>query len=291
MQSLQRRQTLRLKKKVLASIVLQTDDTPITVLDPQSPGGSKKGRLWAYLGDEKVLWFDYTPDWKAERPRSILKERQGFIQADGYKGYDALFSDPSSQAYEVGCWSHARRKFCEAIDSDKRANEAVRYIKQLYRLEELAQAKKMDAEHIRALRQQRAKPILKRLRQWRDKLKNRVPPKEPLGKVITYADNQWEALQRYTEDGRLNIDNNAAERALRQIALGRKNWMFAGSDAGAHHAAILYSIIGSARLCGVNVRDYLTDVMTRIANGGSSSHLDALLPEQWAHDRAQERSS
>jgi hypothetical protein len=256
------------------------------VLDREAVGGSKRGHFWAYLGDKRWLAFDYTPDWSADRPREVLADREGWLQADGYKGYDALFKGADATAVEAGCWSHCRRGFVEALESDKRAAEPIAIMKQLFRIEELAKAQAMSPESRLELRQKRSRPVIKRLAVWLDKMRERIPPKDPLGKGITYATNQWQALGRFLEDGRLEIDNNGAERALRAIAVGRKNWMFAGSDAGARSAAILYTVIGTAKLANIDPHAYLGDVIQRLAEGWRANRLDELLPAAWAENQA-----
>src|SRR5439155_754531 len=183
-----------IRRKTLNSHVVQTDDTGLRVLDRDAPGGSKRGHIWGYLGDRRWLVFDYTPDWSAEGPATFLINRQGWLQADAYKGYDRLFSDPGSRVVEVGCFAHARRYFVDALE----------------------------------------------------------------------------------------IDNNACERALRQVAVGRKNYLFAGSDEGARRAAIIYTVFGTCRLHDVDPWAYTRDVLEKLARGWKQSRIDELLPPAWA---------
>jgi transposase len=275
-------------QRALGAHILQADDTPVTVLDNKAPGGSKRGHLWVYLGDKKWIAFDYTPDWKADRPRELLGKRpKGWTQADGYAGYDAVFNDAKTLQQEVGCWSHGRRRFIEALTNDKRAAEPVRLLKQLFRIEELARAKNMSAAQRLELRKTRSKPIHDKLAACLGQLEKVLAPKDDLADAIQYAKKRWIALSRYLEDGHLEMTNNDAERALRHIAIGRANWQFAGSDVGGQRAAILYTIVATVRAAGQNVRDYRLSVMPRLVEKDYAS-IDDLLPSHSTHDTAEE---
>lgn len=273
--------------KALKAYVLNTDDTPVTVLDKDAPGGSKKGRLWVYIGDAQWVAFDYTPHWKAERPQQLLKRRaRGPTQSDGYTGYNAVYKNEELDLYEVGCWSHTRRYFVDALSNDKRAAEPLRLIKQLFKLEELARAKGMSPHQRLKLRQIRSKPIHLRLAKALKSLATKLAPKDDLNKAVNYATKRWTALARYLEDGALEMTNNIAERELRRIALGRANWMFAGSDVGARWAAVIYTVVATAQRAGVDLRQYLMSIIPKLVSG-SYNDIAELLPNACANGETQ----
>ena len=198
------------------------------------------------------------------------------MQADAYAGYDALYKN---NIIEVGCMAHARRKFVEATKGTKEIgapNKALRYIRELYKIEE--EAKDLDDESRRKLRLEKSKPILEEFKQWLETKK--IVPKTAIGKAITYTLNQWEALTRYLDHGMLSIDNNFAERLIKPIVIGRKNWLFAGSDKGAANAAIIYSLIETCKLNNVNPYEYLRDVLTRLPTQ-LNNNIRELLPYNW----------
>lgn len=265
-------------RQILLSPKLHTDDTPV----PARHGSGKeihKGFLWAYLDILKNVVFDYTPGHSREGPLAFLGEYAGYVQADAYQGYDALFA--KGRATEVACWAHTRRKFFDAQDTDPaRAAEMLVLIGDLYQIEERAKEQNLEREQIKALRQKESKPILevieKRLALWVPQ----VLPKSPLGQALGYAQGQWQALNRYTDDGLLSIDNNLAERTLRMVAVGRKNWLFVGHDNGGHRAAIIYSLVASCKLCGIDPFAYLRDVLERISTH-PASRIAELLPRNW----------
>jgi transposase len=274
-------------KRSLAAAVLNTDDTPVVVLDTSAPGGSKKGRLWVYVGDHQWIAFDYTPNWQAGRPRELLRRRaRGPTQSDGYAGYDAVYEDPLLELLEVGCWAHAKRKVQDSLVGDKRAAEPLRLIKQLFKLETLADAKHLTPEERLEMRQQRSRPIHVRLEACIKKLQTTLAPKDDLAVGIAYMLNRWEALSRFLDDGRLEMTNNIAERALRRIAVGRANWQFAGSDTGGAWAAVIYTVVATAEAAGVNVRTYLSGVMPRLVRRDYRDIAD-LLPNAWAQRQAE----
>jgi hypothetical protein len=249
------------------------------VLDRQRDS-TRTGRLWVYLGDQdhEHVVFDYTPDRKRDGPSRFLKGYKGFLQADAYAGYDGLFTDGG--ATEVACWAHARRKFYEARNTYKKLSfTALAFIRQLYQIEK--KGKDLSAEDRRKLRQEHAKPVLNAFEKWLWNETYSVLPKSPLGKAITYAKLQWKALCRYTEDGDLAIDNNISERTLRCVAVGRKNWMFAGNDEGGRRAAIVYSLIASCKHHGVDPFAYLRDVLRRLPTHPADEIAD-LTPLVWA---------
>jgi transposase len=216
--------------RVKQSRVIHTDDTPVTTLDPDQPAGRKTGRVWVYLGDATHPYtvFDTTPNRSRDGPVSFLQGFTGYLQADAFGGYDGLYANGVT---EVACWAHARRKFFDAkTTSPAEAHEALARISALYDLER--RGKELSGADRADWRQREAAPLLASFGQWLDTLRPRALPKSPLGQATTYVTNQWQALNVYVTDGDLAIDNNAAERALRAIAVGRKNWNFFGSDFG-----------------------------------------------------------
>jgi hypothetical protein len=265
-----------LRRQVTAATYLQTDDTPITILEPS--GGSRKGRLWTYLdpiGQQVV--FDATPTHERDGPTVLLAPFVGDLQADAYTGYDALYA--TGRIREIGCWAHARRGFVEALTTDVRAALTVALIQQLYDVERAAAELSPDAR--RELRREQSIPLLVKIAAERDQLAQTVLPKSPLGEALRYLTNQWAALQRFVDDGRLSIDNNRAENQLRVVALGRKNWLFAGSFEGARRAALLYSVVQSCALVNVPPFEYLKDVLLRVATHPQRL-IGQLTPKGWA---------
>jgi hypothetical protein len=201
----------------------------------------------------------------------------GYLQADAYSGYDPAYA--TERVIEVACWAHCRRGFFEAQSSDAvRSLTALAFIRQLYGVEDLARSASL-AERVR-LRQQQAQPVLERFREWLTTQARVVLPRSPLGEAISYALNQWQALQRYLENGALEIDNNRAERALRCVVLGRKNWLFAGSDEGGRRAAIIFSLVASCKHLRLDPYAYLRDVLKRLPTH-SIRRIAALTPKAW----------
>jgi transposase len=268
------------KERVLRSPILWTDDTPVRVLGGDEPGGTT-GRFWVYVGDEGHPYsvYDFTMSRSRDGPAAFLKDFRGFLQADAYGGYDGIFLASGGGIIEVACWAHARRKFYDARSSAPReANQVLEWIRQLYDIED--RAREFTPDERQALRQREATPILDRIEQELDRLKDRVLPKSALGRAATYARNQWSALRRYTSDGRLTIDNNVSERTLRLQALGRKNWEFLGSESAGERAAVLFTILASAKRHHLEPWAYLRDVLLRLSVG--EADLESLLPDRWA---------
>jgi transposase len=262
---------------VLQSRVVQSDDTTVTVLDPVL--GRFVGRLWVYLGDcfHPYVVYHFTEDRSGDGPQEMLRGYQGYLQADAYSGYDALYT--SGKILEVGCWMHARRKFYEARTSDPpRAHQALAWIRMLYKIEEKATAEKLGDAQRHTLRQERSRPILTTLKEWLDQQK--ALPKSPIGEAIGYALNHWVALERYLEAGFLEIDNGACERAVKPVAIGRKNWLFAGSKAGGKTAAILMSLCTTCKNLKIDPLAYLTDVLRRVSTH-PARRVEELLPDRW----------
>ncbi len=291
-----------LKRRVLASRVIHTDDTPVEVLDASLPH-ARTGRFWVYVGDVRhpYVVYDYTPSRKRDGPVEFLQGYAGYLQADAFGGYDGIFTGSAGKIIEVGCWAHARRKFFEAKETASRAaHEALARIGQLYTLErELTELCAGDwsplttperAARIAAARQEHALPKLTALRTWLDKLRDDTLPKSPIGAAARYAINQWDALVRYCDDGELAIDNNIAERAVKPCAIGRKNWLFCGNDNGGRTAAVLFSLTGSAKRHDLDPFAWLRDVLTRLPllraenDPIPEERLHPLLPDVWTVD-------
>jgi transposase len=264
--------------RVKQSGVIHTDDTPVPI---QSPGAKqcRKGRIWCYLGDEANPYtvYDYTPNRQRDGPAHWLVGFTGYLQADAYSGYDGIFAHGG--VTEVACWAHARRKFYDAQDSDSlRAAQMLALIGELYTIEREAKDA-LDAQRL-ALRQQRSLPVLARIKAWLDAEGEVVLPRSPMGQAIGYAQNQWTALNAYVTQDFLAIDNNAAERALKRVAIGRKNWLFAGNDAAAQNHARLWTLIASCERHGVDPQRYLTSVLAKISQTPPDG-LDQFLPDTW----------
>jgi hypothetical protein len=246
-------------------------------------GKTKTGRLWTYVRDERpwggdappAVLFRYTPDRKGEHPRTHLKTFVGVQHADGYAGFDGLYQ--GGRIAEAACWAHVRRKFFDvhAAGASPIAKETLDRIGALYAVEETIRGQPPDER--RTERQARAKPLVDDLRSWLETTRPKLSGKSDLAAAMRYGLARWEALSRFLGDGRIEIDNNAAERALRGVALGRKNWLFAGSDAGGARAAAIYSLVETAKLGGLDPEAYLRDLLGRIADH-PINRIDDLLP-------------
>jgi transposase len=268
-----------LKRAVLESDVIFTDDS-ILPLQIKGNGKVKKARLWAYVrggNDPPLTVYDFSHDRSKKRPLDFLDGFSGYVHADAYSGYDELFR--KENIIEVGCWVHARRKFDEATSSrPKEATEIMARIAKLYKVEAEC-ADVSDLERCRR-REQWSRPVLDGIFERLEELKGESLPSEPLRKAVDYALNQRQALYRYLEDGRLRPDNNLAENAIRPLALGRKNWLFAASDRGARATALYFGLIQSCKACAVNPWEYFNDILRRIMSH-PVTRLRELLPDQW----------
>jgi transposase len=280
--------------QVMDAPVIHTDDTPIEMLAPGN-GQTKTARVWVYLVDERpwqgtrpsAAYYRFSPDRKGERPRDHLGAFRGVIQAAAFSGYEAMTRQsgpPGANAPPIGhaaCIAHARRKLFDEFERTKSpiAEEALRRIGELYKIE--AEISGLTQHQRLAARQQRAVPILAELKLWFEEQRRRLSSKNTLAKALQYSLNRWDALTLYTSDGRIGIDNNPAERALRGIALTRKNFLFLGSQTGGERAAVLYTVLQSARLNGLDPEAYLADVIDRLAKGHPVKQLAELLPWNW----------
>ena len=255
---------------VMSAERVHGDDTTVPVLDP-GRGKTKTGRLWCYARDDRpfggkappAVLYCYSPDRKGEHPRAHLASFHGILQADGYAGYAGLYEHGVTEA---ACWAHARRNFFDvhAATQSPLALEALQRIAALYEIEAAIRGRPPDARL--AARNDQSAPLFNALRQWLEKTQARIPGKSELAKAIRYTLSRWQALTLVLRDGRACIDNNAAERSMRPMVLGRKNWLFAGSDAGGERAAAVYSLIETAKLNGLDPEDYLRQVLERIAD-------------------------
>jgi transposase len=272
--------------QVLQSAWLHTDDTPVKN-QGHAPGTTALSRFWIYWGDRSHPYnvFDFTINRKRDGPQTFLADFHGYLQADAFSGYDALYL-PSPRAdrapiLEVACHAHARRKFHEARGSDVlRSHQALAYYRQLYELERAATLAELDDDQRWRMRQDFAVPILNSMHTWLEEQREQVLPKSPMTEAIGYALNNWTALMRYTEAGFLAIDNNVAEREMKRIAIGRKNWLFVGSDQGGRTAAILFSFTSTCHRLGVEPWAYLQDVLTRLPTLPAERRAE-LLPDRW----------
>ena len=260
-----------LRRHVMAGHKIHGDDTPVPVLAP-GQGKTKTGRLWTYVRDDRAagdqtppaVWYCYTPNRKGEHPKAHLSEFTGILQADAYAGYEGVYEDGRIQ--EAACWAHVRRKFYDLLMAHKSpvAAEAIERIAALYAIEDEIRGR--APEERRAVRNERSRPLLESLKQWLEETLGKLSKKSDTTMAVRYALGRWDALLRYCDDGRIEIDNNAAERSLRAVVLGRKNYLFNGSDAGGERAAAIYSLINSAKLNGLNPEAYLRKVLERIAD-------------------------
>lgn len=276
----------RLAENVFASTRLFADDTPVPVLDP-GRGRTKTGRLWVYARDDRAssgsdppaaVYF-YSTDRKGERPAAHLASFEGVLQVDGYAGFEQLTE--GGKIVLAACWAHARRKFYDVHETTGSpiAAEALRRIGELYAIEARIRGRPPRAR--RAARRAEARPHIKALKAWLEAELPRIPGRGMLAEAIRYALGRWPALCLYLDDGRIDIDNNPVERAIRPVALGRKNHLFAGSDGGGERWAIVCSLIETAKLNGVEPFAYLADVLQRLVDGYPKNRLDELLPWNW----------
>ncbi len=271
-----------LKRYVLSAEKLHGDDVPVPVLEPGN-GKTKTGRLWTYVRDDRpagseaasAVWFAYSPDRKGEHPVGHLKSYRGILQADGYAGFNKLYE--TGAIVEAACWAHARRKFHDLYQAHRSpvAKEALDRIAQLYGIEKEIRGRPPGER--REVRQVRSKPLLEAMNVWLKATMAKLSRKSDVAKAIHYALQRWPALMLFLEDGRAEMDNNAAERALRAVAIGRKNYLFAGSDAGGERAAAIYSLLGSAKLNGIDPEAYMTEVLRRIS-AHPINRIEELLP-------------
>jgi transposase len=261
--------------RLKASFAIHADESPVKLLQPRRPAYA-----WLYLGDaaNPYTLFDFTTGRGEEHPTAFLSGYSGFVHADGYAGYNPVHG---SGARHLGCWAHVRRKFVEArTNNAAKASEALAYIRTLYAVEQEILDEKLAGDAVVSRRHARAGPILRKLGAWLDVEQRSALPKSPFGQAVSYALNQWPTLGRYLDDARFTIDNNVAERAVRPLAIGRKNWLFIGGDGGLSSAAVLMSLCASAKRHALDPWAYLTDVLTQLA--AKPADVNHLLPDAWA---------
>jgi transposase len=272
-----------LKRFVLASKVVGTDDTPVKVLD-RKLSQARKGRIWPYVGDRDHVGvvYDYTPTRERAGPEEFLKSYRGYLQADAYAAYDAFFTKTERGMVEVGCWAHARRHFHQALDNDpSRMRTVLLLIARLYSIERTARERGLRGEQLQLLREHGSRPVLEQLHAYLLAIRDQVLPKSEARQAVSYALKNWAALTRYCDNADLSIDNNGTERALRCFAVGRANWTFFGSDKGGKTAAVLRSFVTSCELVKVDPFAWFRDVLARIASQPINK-LGELLPHRWA---------
>lgn len=277
----------RIREEGLKAAKIHADDTPVPMLMP-GKGKTATARLWTYVVDDRasgsttsrLVWYRFTPDRSGLHPQRELANFSGLLQTDGYAGYDRLYA--TGRVIEVACWAHVRRKIFENHEASPTplTTDLLERIKALYKIED--EIRGLPPEERRRQRQERSKPLIDDLRTAIDDALRRLSPKSAMAKALLYGRKRWPALTRFLEDGRAEIDNNIAERSMRSVAIGRKNWLFAGSKVGGERAASIYSIIETCKLNGIEPQSYIADVMERIASGWPASRWDDLMPWNWA---------
>jgi hypothetical protein len=274
----------RIHESAMASHVLQVDDTHIKVLDRHKAKNIKRGHLWVMVGDQEWVSFKYTDDWTSERAQEFLGTRIGWMQVDGYGGYEPIARD--RPVLLVGCWMHARRYFVKAFEAkDMRAAEPLDIIGRMYKVEKASTLAEEGPAERHERRQRDLVPLLDELLAWKNRKKEHSTafvPKEPIGRAMTYLDNHWDILRVVEKDGALELDNGEVERIIRGPAMGRRNWLFAGSDEGGHRAATILTVLTTAQKQQVPLRPYVKDVLSKIAGGWPLARLDELLPNRWS---------
>ncbi len=277
----------RIREEGLKAAKIHSDDTPVPMLVP-GKGKTAQGRLWAYVVDDRasgangppLVWYKFTQTRSGTHPQTELKTFTGLLQADGYAGYAKLYG--GNRIQEVACWAHFRRKIFENHQTSPTplTTDLLERIGALYRIEDEVRGQPPDIR--RQWRQEKARPLVDELRSAIDDALRRLSPKSAMAKALAYGRKRWIALTRFLDDGRAEVDNNIAERAMRSVAIGRKNWLFAGSEAGGERAAAIYSVIETAKLNGIEPQAYIGDVIAKIADGWPASRWDELMPWNWA---------
>ncbi len=269
-----------IKKEVLASDYLHADETPIKVLDKDKKGETHRGYFWVYHNSlQDTVLFDYQPGRSREGPSELLKDFRGHLQTDGYAAYSIF--DTQKDITLLHCMAHARRKFVEARSNDQaRADYVLDQIQQLYAIERKAADEQLPEADIFALRQEKALPILEALGKRMQQAYVEVLPKSAIGMALAYSIQRWSRLTVYATDGKLNIDNNPVENCIRPVAVGRKNYLFAGSHEAAQRSAMLYSLLGTCKLQDVNPFDWLRKVL-KVIPAHPVNKIQQLLPNRW----------
>lgn len=274
----------RMRQDLLNEPYIQADETVVQVLQEEQRKNTSKSYMWVYKtkgnNNYKVV-YEYSPSRGAEVAATFLGDFKGILQSDGYKGYGLVCKDSKGTIESAGCWAHARRKFFEVAESAQKPTvslAALNAIKQLYDIERMAKEEGLPPDKITEFRKKEAEPILKKLKDFLEKYAPKVPPKSGLGQAIGYTLRQWNPLTTYVENGHIAIDNNAVERCIRPFAVGRKNWLFKGSVAGAKAGATIYSLLETAKSYGLNPYEYFADILKKLPAGDP---IDNLLPYTW----------
>jgi transposase len=280
-----------MKAGLVAQDYLQADETPIRYLDPDVKGKSQSGWLWTYSAPRGDVVFEWQISRSRAGPREFLKSFRGKLQTDGYSVYESLARERGEELILIGCWAHARRGFHEALGEGRAAAWLVGQLGQLYAIEKHLRENHAGPQLRAAVRAWQSRPVLARLRRALEVVRRRVLPKSRLGQAIDYTLGRWEALTRYVADGRLEIDNNQCENAIRPTAVGKKNFLFVGHPEAGPRSAVIYSILGSCRRHGVNPVEYLRDILERLPKA-KTSEVKTLTPSAWAKaQRARSRSA
>lgn len=269
-----------LKKEVLQSGYLHADETPIKVIDREKKGETHRGYYWVYQNSiDKLVFFDYQEGRGREGPMGILEHFKGYLQTDGYAAYDIFDQRPGIT--QIHCMAHARRMFNEALDNDEqRASYALGEIQKLYTIERISREAALNFDELKVVRCAKAAPILKGMWLWMQQQYVQVLPKSAIGKALAYSMERWHKLSLYITDGRLNIDNNPVENSIRPVALGRKNYLFAGSHDAARRSGMLYSLLGTCKMHGIEPYGWLKDVLHQIADH-PINRIQELLPHRY----------
>ena len=279
-----------LRTEILSGPLVNIDETTVQVLKEPGRTNTTQSYMWVFRGgppDQPALVYQYHPTRNGQVPRDYLKGYRGFVQTDGYSGYDALGLEPG--IVHVGCWAHARRKFVEVVQARQKngrhksktgsGDVALNYIGKLYAIESIASKNEYSPEQTYGLRQDKASPVLDEFRSWLEKRSVQTPPRGLLGQAISYTLNQWDRLIRYLDDGRLRPDNNLVENAIRPFVIGRKNWLFSGHPRGANASAALYSLIETANANRFEPYLYLRFLFSHLPLATSTDDYKALLPQ------------
>lgn len=268
----------RLLELIVKDEFVRADETTMRVLASEKKGETRRAWLWTFR-TEKLIAYRFSPSRSGDTPKQVLGDSRGYLLVDAYTGYNAVTAP--QRRIRVGCWAHARRKFFEAQSSAPEARGMLDLILELYAVEYDASERDLSLDQRVELRHEKSAPVLERIRGWLDEHRPKHVPKSPLGEAIRYVDGQWDALTRFLEHGRIPLDNNASERALRIAALGRKNYLFVGDDTAGENIAGLYSLVATCEANGVDPQAYLADVLTRLATH-PSAQFDELLPHRWS---------
>jgi transposase len=269
-----------MKAGLLAGNYLQADETPIRYLDPDVKGKSQQGWLWLYSHPQGDVVFEWNVSRSREGPRDFLTGFKGQLQTDGYGVYESLARERGGELILIGCWAHVRRGFHEALGEGRAAAWIVAQIGQLYGVEKALREHRAGPALRAAVRAWQSRPVLARLRRALEIIRRRVLPQSLTGQAIDYALNRWEALNRYVDDGRLEIDNNLCENAIRPTAVGKKNFLFIGHPEAGQRSAVIYSVLGSCRRLGINPAEYLQDLFERLPKA-KTSEIKSLTPSAW----------